>query len=68
GIVHAGLNGAASVAYVGSYVARRRGRHGRGVALGLVGATFATAAGHLGGHLLMRLGIGTGDPGRAGST
>ena len=35
-----------------------RGRHWRGVALGLAGATAATVGGFLGGHLLQTLGIG----------
>jgi uncharacterized membrane protein len=62
GIVHAGLNGAAAATYFASYRARGKGRHARGVGLGLVGATLATAAAHLGGHLVLRLGVGTGDP------
>lgn len=62
GITHASLNGAAAVAYAASYRARRSDRYGRGVAYGMLGATFATVAGHLGGHLVLRLGVGVGDP------
>jgi uncharacterized membrane protein len=62
GVAHAVLNGTATAAYFNSWIARRRGHHARGVAWGLVGATLATGAGHLGGHLVMRLGIGAGPP------
>ena len=51
GLVHAGGNLAAVGLYGASWHARRRGHHGRGVALGMIGATVATAAGYLGGHL-----------------
>jgi uncharacterized membrane protein len=62
GVAHAVLNGSAAAAYLGSWVARRRGRHATGVVWGLVGATLATGAGHLGGHLILRLGVGTAVP------
>ncbi len=62
GITHASLNGAAAVAYAASYRARRRDRYGRGVAYGMLGAAFATVAGHLGGHLVFRLGVSVVDP------
>jgi uncharacterized membrane protein len=51
GVVHLTANLAATAAYTASFAARVRGRRGRGVALGLVGATLATAGGYLGGHL-----------------
>jgi len=51
GVVHAGGNVAALAAYTCSWVARRRGKHRLGVALGLLGAGFAAGAGYLGGHL-----------------
>jgi hypothetical protein len=51
GVVHAAGNGIATVAYAISWRRRRAGHHGRGVMWGLVGATAATAAGYLGGHL-----------------
>ena len=58
GLVHAAANTTALVCYAASWVERRRGRHWRGVALGLVGATAATVGGFLGGHLLQTLGVG----------
>jgi nitrite reductase/ring-hydroxylating ferredoxin subunit/uncharacterized membrane protein len=58
GLAHALANGSATVAYLASWRARRRGRHLRGVALGLVGASAATVGGYLGGHLLQGLGLG----------
>jgi uncharacterized membrane protein len=58
GVAHAALNGSATAAYAASWVARRRGRYGAGVAWGMAGATLASAAGHLGGHLIFRLGAG----------
>ena len=58
GLVHAAANSTALVCYAASWWARVRGRHGRGVALGLAGATAATVGGYLGGHLLQALGVG----------
>lgn len=58
GVAHALLNGSAAVAYLGSWLARRRDRHVTGLVWGLGGATLATGAGHLGGHLVFRLGAG----------
>lgn len=49
--VHFVANGAATLAYGASFLARVRGRRGRGVALGMLGASFATVGGLLGGHL-----------------
>jgi uncharacterized membrane protein len=49
--VHAIGNGVAIWCYAGSWAARRRGRWSRGVALGLAGASVASVAGFLGGHL-----------------
>jgi hypothetical protein len=63
GVAHAALNGGATVAYAASWLARRQGRYGTGVAWGMAGATFATAAGHLGGHLIFRLGAGVAQAG-----
>ena len=51
GALHGALNVGATLVYLASWRARRSGHHGRGVAWGWVGATLATAAGHLGGHL-----------------
>lgn len=58
GLVHAVANTTALACYTASWWARVRGRHARGVALGLVGATAATVGGYLGGHLLQSLGVG----------
>jgi uncharacterized membrane protein len=49
--VHLAANAAATFAYTASFLARVRGRRGRGVALGMLGAGLATAGGLLGGHL-----------------
>jgi uncharacterized membrane protein len=49
--VHASCNAAATVIYGWSWWARARGHPARGVVLGLVGATVATAGGLLGGQL-----------------
>jgi len=51
GIVHAIANTVALLFYAGSLLARLRGRRGRGVYLGILGATAATLGGYLGGHL-----------------
>jgi nitrite reductase/ring-hydroxylating ferredoxin subunit/uncharacterized membrane protein len=56
GAVHAVANATATALYAGSWMARRRGHRGIGVALGMLGATAATAGGFLGGHLVYRRG------------
>jgi nitrite reductase/ring-hydroxylating ferredoxin subunit/uncharacterized membrane protein len=58
GLVHAGVNGVALALYAASLANRRRGRRGAGAALALAGAGVLSAAGHLGGHLAFRLGVG----------
>ncbi len=58
GLVHAVANATATTLYAMSFVARRRGRHGRGVMLGMAGAAAATVGGYLGGHLTYGLGAG----------
>jgi nitrite reductase/ring-hydroxylating ferredoxin subunit/uncharacterized membrane protein len=58
GLVHAAANTTALACYAASWWSRVRGRHTRGVALGLAGATAATVGGYLGGHLLQSLGVG----------
>lgn len=52
GLVHAVANSTALGLYAASYRARRRSRHGRGVALALAGSSAATVGGYLGGHLV----------------
>jgi uncharacterized membrane protein len=58
GLVHAATNLTATGLYLRSYGARRRGRHGVGVAWGLLAATVATVGGHLGGVLVFRYAAG----------
>jgi uncharacterized membrane protein len=53
GAVHAVGNDVAIVLFVGSFVARVRGQHWRGVRLALMGNLATAAAGHLGGHLAL---------------
>jgi nitrite reductase/ring-hydroxylating ferredoxin subunit/uncharacterized membrane protein len=58
GAAHAVSNTVAFACYGASWMARRRGHHYRGVALGLLGAGAATVGGYLGGHLVNVLGVG----------
>ncbi|MDP9332076.1 MAG: Rieske 2Fe-2S domain-containing protein [Actinomycetota bacterium] len=58
GVVHALANVAATTLYGLSFLARRRGHRGRGIALGMAGATTATIGGFLGGHLTYRRAAG----------
>jgi nitrite reductase/ring-hydroxylating ferredoxin subunit/uncharacterized membrane protein len=58
GMVHAAANTAALALYGLSWVARKRGRRGSGVALGLAGAGALAVGGHLGGHLSYSRGVG----------
>ena len=51
GIVHAGLNGVAVLIFLGSWTARRRGKHGLGVRLARIGALLLIAAAFLGGYM-----------------
>lgn len=50
-VVHVVANGAATLLYTMSWRSRRRGERYRGVVLGLLAATAATAGGFVGGHL-----------------
>jgi hypothetical protein len=52
GLVHAVTNAAAIGMYTGSWLARRRGRHGTGAGLALAGAAVSAVGAYLGGHLL----------------
>ena len=58
GAVHAVANVTALVCYAASFAARRRGSHGRGVALGFAGIGALTVGGHLGGHLSYAQAVG----------
>ena len=57
GFVHAGANVVAVSLYSLSWLARRKGKRGRGVALSLMGAAVATVGGYLGAHLSYRQGV-----------
>jgi nitrite reductase/ring-hydroxylating ferredoxin subunit len=59
GVVHAAANASALACYAASWIARRRGHPGRGIALGMLGAAAATVGGYLGGHLTLGLGVGS---------
>ena len=50
-VVHAGGNTLATIAYLRSWQARRRGHHVIGVIFGLIGGGLASGAAYLGGHL-----------------
>ena len=58
GTVHAVGNIAAASVYALSWVARKRGARGVGVALGLVGMGIASGTAYLGGHLVFGKGVG----------
>lgn len=58
GSLHALLNSAATVLYAGSWVARRRGARGTGIALAGLGLGVNSASAWLGGELAYDLGIG----------
>jgi nitrite reductase/ring-hydroxylating ferredoxin subunit len=60
GLLHAGTSTAAFGLYACSYLARRRGKHLRGVMLGLAGGVVAFMDGYVGGHLSLALGVGVG--------
>jgi uncharacterized membrane protein len=51
GAVHGAANLSAAGVYFLSWRARRRGHHWRGMALGLLGGSIATASAYIGGHL-----------------
>ena len=62
GVVHAAVNTTAASFYAASLLARLRGRHRRGIALGIAGGGAAWIGGYLGGHLSLVRKIGTADP------
>jgi hypothetical protein len=61
GVMHPASNAVAVGLYAGSWSARRRGRHGRGVVLALAGMTVATVGGYLGGHMISVLKVSSAD-------
>jgi nitrite reductase/ring-hydroxylating ferredoxin subunit len=58
GIVHATANATAASLFLASWLARRRGDHGRGKALALAAGGVLGGAGYLGGHLTLAEGVG----------
>jgi nitrite reductase/ring-hydroxylating ferredoxin subunit/uncharacterized membrane protein len=58
GTVHALAMSATAAIYGWSWLERRRGRHGRGLALGAVATAMMGAGAFLGGHLTYRRGVG----------
>lgn len=58
GLVHALANDIAVGLHIASWRARRRGAHGRGVALSAAGTLLVGVGGWLGGHLAYALGVG----------
>ena len=58
GLVHAAANSLTAAVYAASWFARRRGDHGRGRALALLGAGGLAVGGYLGGHLAYSNGVG----------
>jgi nitrite reductase/ring-hydroxylating ferredoxin subunit/uncharacterized membrane protein len=58
GILHAAFNGTAAAFMAASYVARKRGRSGRGKLYSLAGMTLVGAGSWLGGHLSYAQGVG----------
>jgi uncharacterized membrane protein len=63
GVVHAAGNAVATVLYFGSWRARRRGRHLRGMGLSAVAGALAAGTGWLGGHMAIAYGASGGDRG-----
>ena len=61
GVVHAAANVSALGLYGASLVARHRGRHWRGVGLGLLGGLTSAVGGYLGGHLAIARNVGSRD-------
>ena len=58
GLVHAAVNDVVLVLYAASWLARRRGEHGRARALALAGAGGLGVGGYLGGHLAYAQAVG----------
>jgi nitrite reductase/ring-hydroxylating ferredoxin subunit/uncharacterized membrane protein len=58
GIVHAATNATAASLFAASWLARRRGAHGRGRALALAAGGLLAGGGYLGGHLSFAEGVG----------
>ncbi|MEE6272814.1 DUF2231 domain-containing protein [Georgenia wangjunii] len=59
GVAHAAANSVALGLYTGSWLARRRGHHGLGVAIGLAAGVVVGAGGFLGSHLSLARKVST---------
>lgn len=59
GVVHAAMNGLATLCYAGSLLYRLTGRRKRAVTLAMAGMGLATYGGHLGGELVFEQKMGT---------
>jgi nitrite reductase/ring-hydroxylating ferredoxin subunit/uncharacterized membrane protein len=64
GLVHGALNGVATGLYIASWLARRRGRHGVGIATTALGYGITASASYLGGALVFSSGVGIDQSGR----
>jgi uncharacterized membrane protein len=62
GLVHAATNAVVIGAYAASWAARRRGRHGAGARIALVGAALSGFGAYLGGHLTEARKVGSRHP------
>jgi hypothetical protein len=62
GLVHAVTNGLAIGIYAGSWISRKRGRHGVGARLALTGAAVLGFGAYLGGHLAAARKVGSHHP------
>jgi len=62
-VVHAGGNALVGLLYFSSWLARRRGKHARGVLMSTLGGLGAWVTGYLGGHLSFARGAGIGERG-----
>ncbi|WP_341394448.1 Rieske 2Fe-2S domain-containing protein [Arthrobacter sp. G119Y2] len=58
GVVHQGANAVATALFLGSWLARKGGHHGRGKILAFTGLGISGVGGFLGGHLSYRQGAG----------
>lgn len=58
GLVHAVTNSAGTLLQVASWIARKRGKRGAGIALSALGFGVTSAASYLGGHLTLVRGVG----------
>jgi nitrite reductase/ring-hydroxylating ferredoxin subunit/uncharacterized membrane protein len=58
GVLHAAMNSAALVSYLGSLTLRSRGRRATGIALGFLGCVLVTASATMGGDLAFRRAVG----------